>query len=196
MTTQSKMVPASGGWMVPSVQCIFFYGLWGFLSKYAQVKRPANSDFWRKSAKGTEYQFGRFYIDADGRARLCSADTAVADVGDVLLKRQYITVQTREMVSPYGKLPKERWPHADEWSLLWKFDDSTTLSSISMFFPSWSSPPPLAMEWVVVQHQAESLMTLEAHMQWLLVGPGFMQLQVLLESHDTVPSHCQIVADC
>ena len=37
MTTQSKMVP-SGGWMVPSVQCIFFYGLWGFLSKYAQVK--------------------------------------------------------------------------------------------------------------------------------------------------------------
>ena len=90
----------------------------------AQSKRPAASDFWRKNGKGTVYQLGRFYVDTDGRPCPCSADAAAMGVGDILLKRQYVTVQTKQMISPHEKLAKERWYHADEWSLSWTFEDS------------------------------------------------------------------------
>ena len=59
-----------------------------------QSKRPSSSDFWRKSARGTNHRLGRFHVDASGRAQLCSAGAdgpTEGDVGDVLLRRQYLS---------------------------------------------------------------------------------------------------------
>ena len=59
-----------------------------------QSKRSSSSDFWRKSARGTNHRLGRFHVDASGRAQLCSAGAdgpTEGDVGDVLLRRQYLS---------------------------------------------------------------------------------------------------------
>ena len=52
----------------------------------------------------------------------------------MLFRSRYLTVQTREMVPPYNKLPKDRWAQADEWSLLWKFDQGRERDSFPFEF--------------------------------------------------------------